>query len=124
MRATGGACLRREERAPAFPSLISPPPKLPVQPQGVVPHPLGQLRSPQDPLHPVDGDAVDEEQQRRQGADAEARGEGRVGVGIDLHYLDVSSHAVGAVLLHDWFAWLCFREAGRVRRWERGEGQN
>jgi hypothetical protein len=26
--------------------------------------------------------------------------------------------------LHDWFAWLCFREAGRVRRWERGEGQN
>ena len=77
----------------------SPPPKLLVQPPRVVPHPLRQLRSAQDTFDPVHGDAVDEQQQCRERADAEAGRQGGIGVRVDLDYLDVSRHAVGAVLI-------------------------
>ena len=110
----GGTLARLHERAarerppctlslPLFPLSsflsLSPPPELLVEPLGVVPHPLRQLGAAQDALHSVDRHAVDEQQQRRQRSDAEAGGDCRVSVGVDLDDLHVSRHAVGAVLL-------------------------
>ena len=99
----------------------SPPSKLLVEPFRVISHPLRQLCSTQNPFHPVNRHAIDEEQQRRQGADTEARGQSRIGVGVDLDYLDITSHAVGAVLLISWFS-IERKEGGSERGREREKG--
>lgn len=100
----------------------SPPPKLLVEPLRVIPHPIRQLRTRQNALHPVDGDAIDEQQQRRQRADAEPRRERRVRVGVDFDDFHGALHAVGAggdVLGHD----LAGAAPRRVEVDEHGDGR-